>query len=160
MFAGLGAVVIYDSVLFNRTGQVRRWADGVERGFTMNARRAAPYRSGDLVAGIHGYTERLGPKMIQAIIESTADHTWYVLAGTTGPIVSTRLLATGWSFGMPIGRKAPAMGPLPPHGGHRGGFKKIVSGQAANNFFDTAAEATARTHPSLRGFHPDVGPLY
>lgn len=159
MFAGMGAVVIYDSVLFNRTGQVRRWADGVERGFTRNAILHAPARSGALRAGIHGYTERVGPKQIQAIIESTADHTWYVLQGTTGPIVSSRLWGD-WLIGDPIPRKAPAMGPLPPYGGHRGGYRKVVSGQEANNFFDAAAEATARTHPSLRGFHPDLGPTY
>ena len=40
----LEAVVIYDSVLFNRTGQVRRWAEAVQRGFVANARAAAQVR--------------------------------------------------------------------------------------------------------------------
>jgi hypothetical protein len=147
--AELEAVVIYDSVLFNRTGQVRRWADSLERNFTNAARAAAPARSGELVAGIHGYVERIGPRHLQTIVMSEAPHSLYVLAGTTGPITSTRLTNAKGT--------GPAMLRLKPGGGYPALFREAVAGQEANNFFAVAARATARRHPSLAGWDPDFG---
>lgn len=139
------ALVIYDSVLFNRTGQVRRWADAVERGFVFNAKKAAPSRSGALRAGIWGNVERIGPVHLQTIIQSDSEHTMYVLKGTTGPIMTDRM----WEEGE---RKAMK---LRPGGGYPEQYAFTVEGQFPNNFFEKAAEATARRHPSLRGFDPD-----
>lgn len=143
------AVVIYDSRLFNRTGQVRRWADRVERRFTSNARAFAPVRSGELASSIHGYVARDGPVHLTTTISADADHALYVLGGTTGPIFSSRPIdaETG---------KWPYMR-LRPGNGYPQLFRTSVAGQTANNFFGKAATATARRHSSLRGWDPQYG---
>lgn len=143
-------VVIYDSILFERGRDVRRWAEAVERRFTNNARMKAPSRSGGLRAGIHGRVDREGPKYLTATITSEAEHTMYVLRGTTGPIMSDG----AWNGEVNEKGKPPPMrfsNPNPPRS-----FQVVVSGQEAQNFFDDAAKATARRHSSLRGFSPTV----
>jgi len=171
------ALVLYDSVLFNRTGHVGRWAESTNRGFTENAQRAAPVRSGELREGIHGEAYRTGTKHWEVVIHSDAPHSLYVLKGTTGPIMSNRM----WGF-----RNNPATASAPyglPRGGrdldgrpnmrwlHANGYalklrpgngfptmyKLKVRGQEANNFFAVAADKTAIRHPSLRGFNPGFG---
>lgn len=171
----LSGLVIYDSVLFQVGHHVSRWANSVERGFVMNAREAAPMRSGELRAGIHGESFRSGPKHWEVHIHSDAEHTMYVLRGTTGPIMSTRMWGfrtrTGLMFprGGSVGRGSERNMGLPniPFLKERGyllnvragnGFPQRymvkVRGQRPNNFFAPAADATARRHPSLRGFNP------
>jgi hypothetical protein len=172
----LEALVIYDSVLFNRTGQVRRWANSLERRFTYNAQQMAPERSGELRAGIYGTVNRVGPRHIETLIYSTAPHTLYVVKGTTGPIMSNRLWGFRGRTGLDLPRGGrmsgsiydarPNMPWLKAHGyalklRAGGGFPQLhalsVSGQEANNFFADAATATARRHSSLRGFTPGYG---
>ena len=173
-----GPIVIYDSVLFYPGHHVSRWANDTQRGFTMAAKAAAPVRSGELVAGIHGESHKAGPKQYEAHIFSEAPHTMYVVKGTHGPIMSNRM----WGFrsnpryasapgGLPrVGRTTLPSGAIVPDmralhangyalrvrpgNGFPGHFAISVSGQEANNFFDTAATVTARSHSSLRGWHP------
>lgn len=169
----MAVVVMYSSVLYRRTGLVGRWAYSVARHFTLNAKIAAPKRSGELAAGIVSEVE-LSAAMHTAemAISSTAPHTMYVLKGTTGPIMSKRL----WGFwsrggGQNYGRWPRGMNNagrpdlitgnrmgyvmrLRPGKGHGALLKATVSGQEANNFFGTAADMTAMQHTSLRGFSP------
>lgn len=145
----LEALVIYDSVLFNRTGQVRRWAESLNRRFVANAKVAAPMRSGELVAGIHGEVARIGPRHLQTLIYSEAPHSLWVLGGTYGPITSDRPVTITDEGEV----KIPHMR-LRPGNGYGVLFRTAVSGQRANNFFADAAAATARVHSSLRGFSP------
>lgn len=154
------ALVIYDSRLYGRTGQVRRWAERVERRFTFNAIQAAPERSGDLRAGIFGNVDRIGPNRLETTIASTADHTMYVLKGTTGPIMSDELWAQGGIDGaiaaLPEGEPIRGWMRLRPGNGFGVMFRLEVSGQRPQNFFAEAAAATARRHSSLRGFSPET----
>lgn len=145
----LEAVVIYDSILFERGHMIRRWAEAVERNFTSNAKKAAPMRSGELIAGIYGSVSRTGVKHLETTIWSTAPHSLFVLKGTHGPITSTR--ATD-ARGRPPGKMR-----LAPGNGYGVLFRESVSGQDANNFFAVAAWRTASRHPSLRGFSPGFG---
>jgi hypothetical protein len=136
----LEALVIYESVLFNRGHMVSRWAEAVERRFVINAKNAAPVRSGELALGIHGEVFRVGPVELETLIFSEAEHTMYVLAGThdSAPIYpeSGKYLSL------------PAWGPYPARAA------RFVMGQTANNFFAAAAAKTAISNPSLRGFSP------
>lgn len=175
---GPRGLVIYDSVLFGVGHNVRRWAEAVERGFTLNARMLAPARTGELKAGIHGEVRRVGPKHLETIIYSDAPHSLYVLKGTTGPIMSNRMWRfrnnpkyANVPFGIPRGGRIGPEGrhvdmnwmhahgyalKLRPGNGFPGMFKLQVRGQEANDFFARAAEVTARTHSSLRGYSPTL----
>ena len=147
-------LVIYDSILFNRTGQVRRWADGVERRFTRNARDAAPLNKravktrgappvGSLKAGISGNVTRIGPRHLQTDIVSSAPYSLYVIRGT-GTITSGSPDPANWRSWMYV----------PPTAGFGGITRQQqVRGQQANNFLNVAARLTAARHPSLRGFN-------
>jgi len=176
--AELTSLVIYDSVLFEVGHHVSRWANSVERGFVMHAVNEAPMRSGELRSGIHGESFRSGVKHWEVHIHSDAEHSLYVLRGTTGPIMSNRM----WNFrerfpyvpgGLPrVGRVPiirngatvgfkPDLKALHAHGyalrvregnGFEERFALSVSGQMANDFMGRAAQATARRHSSLRGF--------
>lgn len=165
------AVVVFDSILYNRTGTIGRWAERTERRFTLNAKKYAPERSGELRAGIDGRINRVGKRQLITTISSHAPHSLYVLKGTTGPIMSRRM----WGFqartglrlprGGRMGNGAPDMRFLKANGyllkvragnGYSQHYALSVDGQTANNFFNEAAEATARTNSSLRGFHPGV----
>jgi len=154
------ALVIYDSVLYGRTGQIRRWAERIERRFTLNAIQAAPMRSGELRAGIYGYVNRVGVRRLETIIASTAEHTMYVLKGTTGPIMSDELWAQGGIEGaiaaLPEGESIRGWMRLRPGAGYGVLYRLEVSGQSPQNFFAEAARATARRHSSLRGFSPET----
>lgn len=158
--AELTALVIYDSRLYDRPGQVRRWAERVERRFTINAIQAAPMRSGDLRAGIYGNVDRIGPNRLETVIASTAEHTMFVLKGTTGPIMSDFLWAQGGIEGAiaatPEGEPIRGWMTLAPGNGFGQTFELEVSGQQPQNFFAEAARATARRHSSLRGFSPET----
>lgn len=152
--ATFSSLVIYDSVLFQRGHMIHRWANSVERRFVVNAKQAAPKRSGELAGGISGETFKSGPKHWQVHVHSDAPHTMYVLRGTTGPIMSN----LGWAGGE-VDERGRLRGymRLQPGNGYGVLYRWSVSGQAANNFFDKAADATARRHPSLRGWDPAYG---
>lgn len=166
-------LVLYDSVLFQYNGKVGRWARSLERGFTHNAQQAAPVRSGELRAGIHGHAQHTGPRHWTMEVFSDARHTLFVLRGTTGPIMANRLYRfqarTGIEFPRGGRTYTPGRGFLPKKdflqannymlrvragNGFPENYQISVSGQDANNFFADAATATARRHSSLRGFSP------
>jgi hypothetical protein len=170
------AVVVYDSKLFNRTGTIGRWATALEARFTMYAKQEAPQRSGELRAGIKGHVARIGPKQLLTTIRSEANHSLYVLRGTTGPIMSRRMYGFRGRTGLMVPRGAVGgRNPLKTtprdwdrqwlreHGymlrvragnGYPERYAISVSGQEANPFFARAAIRTARRHSSLRGFTP------
>jgi hypothetical protein len=152
MYGDLTSLVIYDSVIFQPGSHVSRWAYSVERGFVRNAKRYAPERTGELMAGIEGEAFKSGPKHWEVHIHSFAEHTLYVLGGTRTPITSSRGMIRYKN-----GKMGPAMMRLKPYGPYPRIYRAKVRGQEANNFMEEAAEATARTHSSLRGFHPDYG---
>lgn len=144
----LEAVVIYDSILYGRGHMIRRWAESVQRNFVTNAKASAPKRSGELAGGIHGWVDRVGPRHLQTTIFSEAPHSLYVLGGTTGPIFPDPAYD---SEGEARYLR------LSPGNGYGALYRHSVSGQSPNDFFATAAELTARTHSSLRGFSPTYG---
>lgn len=145
------SLVVYDSVLFERGHMIRRWAEGVERAFTMHAiaeapvnkraqkSRKSPYPVGALKASIHGDVDKVGPKILQTTISADVPYASYVVNGTEDGIRP---------------KSKPYM--TLPKNGFRRQRHKVVSGQAPNNFLMRAASATARTHPSLRGFGDQV----
>lgn len=158
MAGAITSLVIYDNVLFDYYGQIHRWAIGLERRFTWNARQAAPvnkrpfkshwqhlagfaYR-GALQRNITGSVQKVGPKHFQTIIHSRAPYTLYVLRGTTGPITP----AEGSYMIVPRN---------PGFGTHQ--RLRSVSGQRPQNFLQTAAAQTAARHPSIRGFSHHIG---
>lgn len=161
--AAITRLVVYDSVLFNRTGHVRRWADGVERRFTANAIEEAPlnkrtnkshwdtaYPVGSLKASIRGEVNRIGPVHLETIISVNVPYATYVLEGT-GPViypVVSEYLLLPWNPGFTPRRHGKSF-----EGQEEGKPSKLpmVKGQAANNFLARAQEATAHRHPSLRG---------
>jgi hypothetical protein len=154
MYGGFSSIVIYDSRIFEPGSHVSRWANSVERGFVRHARQEAPVDTGELAAGIHGESFRSGPKHWEVHIHSEAEHTMYVLRGTYGPIRSNRAPYYNSKLKAWIN---PRMGLR--HGSDGPVFKwaEEVRGQRANDFMGRAAERTAVTHSSLRGFHPDYG---
>ena len=163
-------LVIADSVLFNRTGMIGRWAEGINTSFVAHAIAEAPIGSdsgrvnksranaaepvGSLKAGISGDVNRVGPKQLQVVVSSSASYSLYVLRGT-GMIFSTasrvpkgepgagqfRALESGEGLYIPAN---PGWG--------KALIKQRVRGQSANNFFERAFAATARRHSSLRGY--------
>lgn len=155
MYGGFSSVVIYDSRIFEPGSHVSRWANAVERGFVRHARNEAPSRSGELIAGIHGESFRSGVKHWEVHIHSEAEHTMYVLRGTYGPIMSSRppYVDSKGRLVQPKMELRDGAGEFfdPPF------YRRKVDGQRANDFMGRAADATARTHSSLRGFYPDYG---
>lgn len=156
--AELIGLVVYDSVLYGRGRMVRRWADGVERQFTMNAQMLAPVNKrgnkgrnalpvGALAASISGSVERVGPKHLQTDISVAVPYATFVIKGTGSPIV-----ANGTSN---ISPKGFMFVPSNPGYGTRT-RQNTVSGQRANDFLSAAGRATSRTHPSLRGFESSM----
>ena len=160
----MGAIVITDTKLFNRTGAIGLWAERVESRFTANAIAKAPsgadsgrvnksranaaYPVGSLKAGISGGVRRIGPRQLQTIVQSSAPYSLFVIKGT-GMIFSTSARDSG-------GRFTPLEGaglyiPSNPGWG-KSQMRQRVRGQAPNNFLGAAFDATARTHSSLRGY--------
>jgi len=84
--ASLGAVVIFDELLYKPGGQVHRWMTLLCEHFEGHAQRSAPTRSGALRAGIWSHAEPFGVKQMRGTIASEAEHTMYVLRGTGYPV--------------------------------------------------------------------------
>lgn len=166
--AELGPVVVFDEKMYVRPfGTVVRWMDRVVLAFGMNARKYAPVKTGDMKAGIRTDVNKVGPKQLEGIIESTVPYTLFVVRGTRGPIMSNR--AWGLTHGDPsmfhmlyrrnkkTGRSVARRGMMLRFTSTKAGVRVIrpaVRGQQANNFFMDAWAATARTHRSLQGFEP------
>lgn len=151
--AEIVGMVIYDSRLFDRNSHVSRWAHSVSSKLTLNAIQAAPtnkrqqkshldaaYPPGSLKKSISGEAYKVGPRHWQITLDIAVPYAGYVLGGT-GPNIYPQ--------------QAPYL-KLPSNAGFgRRTRHNVVRGQKANNFLVTAAAATARTHPSVRGL-PDL----
>lgn len=87
--------VVFDQSIYRRYGMAHRWLTSMTNEFTAFAEGYAPVRSGELVEGIHGDTEQVGERQIEGTIASEANHTMFVIAGTTGPIMADKLWAAG-----------------------------------------------------------------
>lgn len=166
--------------MFQYGGDVHRWANSLERGYVANAKRYAPRRSGELAGKIHGETFKYGSRHWQVHVHSDAPHTMYVLRGTTGPIMSRRM----WGFRNRTGLNYPRgamVNPKMPYttrikfdwlksqgymlkvregNGYAQRYSVKVRGQAPNNFFADAHDATARRHRSLRPGGMDIEPSW
>jgi hypothetical protein len=156
MDARITGIVITDTVLFNRTGDIRRWADRVNLAFVANAIEEAPHGAdtgrinktsgmppGQLKLGIHGSVNRVGPRQLETIVNSEAPYSLFVLKGTNTIIAR----GEGGRFAsVEEGMYIPAN-----PGWGRSKMRQRVRGQKANPFFERAFDATARTHSSLRG---------
>lgn len=147
--AAIRKVVVYDSVMYNRGHNVRRWAEAVERRFTryaieeapMSTRPKAPNRApaGHLKSSISGVVTRPGPRRLVTRINVGAYYATYVLRGT-GPIID--------AGGKPM--KIWNAYPTPKEAGPYF-FRRAVAGQPKNDFLGRAHDRTALRHPSLRG---------
>lgn len=164
-------VVVTDSKLFNRTGDVGRWAARVEASFTAHAEAEAPtgfgsgrvnksranaaYPVGSLKASIHGEVERVGVRHLQTTVSVNVPYAMYVIKGT-GPIFSksARIPAGEPGAGQfaPIGFGEAGMYIPANPGWGKSKIRQHVRGQRANDFLGRAFAATARSHSSLRGF--------
>lgn len=173
----LTKVVVFDENLYRPTGQVGKWMTKLTTRFGMEARIAAPKRSGRLVSGIETGVNQVGVRQLQGTISSTAPHTRYVIHGTgfpvkgrAGRIYSRRGFARaqqGFTVrrqffdNNPRDRNTARGKPLP------GTFlavgkqslyppirrMTVVSGQEPNNFLALAWRRTARDHKVLRGLN-------
>lgn len=170
--AEIVGIVVTDTKLFNRTGEVGRWAARVEVAFTAHAVEEAPIGSdtgrvnkssanagepvGSLKAGISGSVNRVGPRQLETIVASSASYSLYVIKGT-GTIRSKSARDTISGQFAPLGPGSGMYIPANPGWG-KAKIRQRVRGQSANNFLGRAFDATARTHSSLRG-HSMVGSL-
>lgn len=152
-------LVLYSSVLFQYGGKVSRWANTLERNYVRNAKVMAPVRSGELKDGIYGETMKTGSRDYEVHIHSDAEHTLFVLQGTSGPIMSDAAWAAGGEL-PPVGERQGHFMRLRPGKGHGYSYRHMVSGQDANNFFAKAHRATAARHASLRPNGMDVLPEF
>lgn len=84
--AELGAVVVFDELLFKPGGQVHRWMNLLCEHFEQHAKASAPMRSGELREGISSHAEPFGIKQMRGTIASEAPHSLYVLRGTGYPV--------------------------------------------------------------------------
>lgn len=157
MRAEITGIVVTDTKLFNRTGDIGRWAERVNLAMVANTKREAPHGAtsgrihktsglpaGYLRANIFGDVQRVGPRQLQTTISSLAPYSLYVLKGT-GPIYVRD--ARG-RFGTAEGGMWLPGNP----GWGKGRWRQHVRGQQSNNFFERGFDRTARTHSSLRGY--------
>ena len=153
-------IVVYDSVLFGRTGDVGRWARRVENRFTLHAweeapdgwdsgyinksRRNAMFPAGSLKESVMGDVRRVGVRHFVTTISVNVPYAMFVIGGTND-IFPTENSRARFKDG------SPALY-LPPNNGHTRTRHRWVSGQESNNFLQKAGARTARTHRSLQGF--------
>jgi len=170
-------VVVTDSKLYGRTGDVGRWAARVEEAYTAHAIAEAPHGGdqpgpgtrgarwnksfknekwpvGSLKANISGEVERVAVRHLITTVTSGAPYSIYVLKGTgmhTGGFIKAAFPRNpkGQFTARPKGRWGMY---LPRNLGFNERWVPAVRGQEANNFLERAFAATARTHSSLRGF--------
>lgn len=162
--------VVFDQGLYHGNGDVIKWCRLITAKFTMEARRYAPVRSGELVAGISGTVRHVGVRQVEGIIQSKAPHTMWVLRGTTGPISRKKFKDNPegasivlWKDVVRHGKKRRERVPvrqkgywmkLPAGGDFPVVYKTEVAGQDANNFLEKAWRATSRNHRAIRGAIP------
>lgn len=159
--------VITDTKLFNRTGDVGRWAERVNTAYVSHAIRNAPvdkrhtksransqYPVGALRASISGEVARVGPRHLQTLIYVDVPYALYVIKGTS-TIFYKGARAPAGSPGGIGGQFVPLEGRgmyIPANFGLKARYAQRVSGQHANPFLELAFAATARSHSSLRGY--------
>jgi hypothetical protein len=164
------AIVVTDTKLFNRTGDIGRWAERINVAFTAHAIEKAPssllsgrpnksranaaHPSGSMKLSISGEVNRVGIRQLETIVLVDVPYAMYVLKGTPALIFSK-------SARIPAGEEGagqfvplvPGTGMyLPGQPAWAARRRQRVRGQRANNFLADAFDATARTHSSLRGF--------
>jgi hypothetical protein len=170
--AEVTGIVVTDTKLFNRTGDVGRWAEKVNLAFVRHALAEAPVSSGEgqrrwparaqtsiypgaLRDSIEGEVVRVGPRQLQTTVSVNVFYALYVIKGTGTIFSKTARIPAG----------EPGAGQFQElEGGQQGGMRlpsqpwigaitrQRVRGQSPNNFLGRAFDATARTHSSLRGY--------
>lgn len=160
----ISKVVVTDSVLYGRTGDVRKWADEIEVTYRGIATKEAPhgadtgrinktgyYPVGAMRASIVGEVNRIGPRHLQTTISVEVPYALAVLRGTN--TIYARTAGGRFRGGAPTGERSGRGMYIPANPGYGGRrWAQKVSGQASNNFLERAFEATARRHSSLRGY--------
>lgn len=166
----LEAIVVTDTKLFGRTGDIGRWAAGVERAFTRNAVLKAPsslesgrpnksranaaWPSGSMRESIHGEVRRVGVRQLETVIYVDVPYAVYVIKGT-GPLIfakSARIPAGEEGAGQFATLEEGRGMYLPGQPAWKSRYRQRVRGQKPNNFLGEAFDATARSHSSLRGY--------
>lgn len=148
-------IVVDDLKLFAPYGTIGRWAATVNSEMFFHAQRNAPINKrpnktsgqppvGSLLASIRGDLDRVGPRQFQMHTSVNVPYAMYVIMGTSA------IYARGSG-----GRFSTAEGGmyLPANPGFgRARWRQRVRGQKANNFLEKAFAATARAHPSIKGY--------
>lgn len=143
------SVVIFDSLLYRPGGMVPVWMDKIVTKFTARARHYAPVRSGELRAMIRGDVHQIGPKQLEGTISSGANHTMFVIDGTTGNGIVSIGYAPRMRAIVPTQARYLRLRPGPAY--PVVSYRTHVKGQAGNNFLIKAWASTARNHRAIRG---------
>ena len=153
-------VIVIDEGLYVGNGLVNRWLKGIGYSMYGHVFERAPTWSGQLKAGIRLDFGRDGLRILNAVVESTAPHTQYVIGGTVGNGVGYIYSHRGFANRATVGRmlsgefvKDPPVGLWLILSDARGGRHLRVHGQRANNFLAKGYNDTAKTHRALRPIH-------
>jgi|GEM_PF-2709613 len=172
-------VVVIDRHLYRPGGQVHRWVTLASTHLSMYAKAECPVRSGELRRSIRSTTRQVGDRQCEGTLAVTANHTMFVLMGTTGPIMTTKRFAnpegayvTLWGSINPVTKKFTRKHikgakrreyevrvkgyhlRVRAGNGYNEHLAETVNGQAANNFLLRAWRKTARRHRPLSGGMP------
>jgi hypothetical protein len=137
-----GTLVLYPEKLFNKGGQVGRWADRVALRMDQAVTAAAPERTGNLKTRISSATRRAGPTMVTLSLRAP-HYARFVDEGTDSG-----------GYGVIIGQQN-AYGPGFP-GSVGGRYYEYttwvpgeVAGQRAQHFIEAGMSRVGRSHPSI-----------
>lgn len=143
MFLNPATLVVTDSKLFARTGDIGRWNQRVAVNFERYAKERAPVSKrpntshggapGNLKRSLETASTRVGVRHYLVTL-SGPDYMKYVVGGTTGPIV-------------PVSKRHLVLPPNPGFGTKM--LHSSVAGQRANPFLRFAMARLARRHPSI-----------
>lgn len=149
----------HDERMYLPGGLVRRWADEIASTMFFHLEREVPINkrvnktAGEPPVGfmrdmLYSDVDQIGPHELQLEAGSRAPYTVFVVKGTDGIFKPGR--TAGGQFAS-LGEEGGGMY-LPANPGYGPArWRARVRGQDANNFIGRAYDATARTHPALRG---------
>jgi hypothetical protein len=148
-------LVMFDEVMYQGHGIVRRWMNAVMANFHAYAFEFCPKRTGNLASTIETSVTTTGPRQVDGVIQAggpQAPYADFVIRGTTGPIMSDKAFGMQAGFRYDLGPGY--LMPLPPGGKangpqYPGGLHYMVSGQTASNFLFRAWAATGRRHRAM-----------
>lgn len=137
-----GTLVLYPERLFNKSGQVGRWADRVALRSEQAVTGTAPERTGNLKTKISASTRRTSPLSVSIALRMP-HYALFVDQGTPSG-----------GYGAIVGRQNP-YGPSFPGSVNGRYYAKTtwvrgeVAGQDAQHFIEAGMAKVARSHPSI-----------